>query len=61
MPASLPRRQVTTNDDSWLIVPSGTLVRTRAAEVSILGRNTQGCAPDTPDDDERLSASRPSA
>jgi len=34
--------QVTDEDDIMLISDGGTLVRTKAAEVSTLGRNTQG-------------------
>jgi DNA gyrase subunit A len=46
--------QVTTNDELMLMSSSGTLVRTRAAEVSILGRNTQGVRLIRLDDGERL-------
>jgi DNA gyrase subunit A len=35
-------KQVTDNDDIMLISDGGTLVRTSASEISILGRNTQG-------------------
>jgi len=34
--------QVTDDDDIMLISDGGTLVRTRAGEISTLGRNTQG-------------------
>jgi phosphoserine aminotransferase len=34
--------QVATTDELMLMSSSGTLVRTRAAEISVLGRNTQG-------------------
>lgn len=34
--------QVTDDDDIMLISDGGTLVRTKAAEISTLGRNTQG-------------------
>ncbi len=34
--------QVTTEDEVMLITNGGTLVRTRASEISVLGRNTQG-------------------
>ncbi len=46
--------QVTTDDELMLMSSSGTLVRTRAAEVSILGRNTQGVRLIRLDEGERL-------
>ena len=46
--------QVTTDDELMLMSSSGTLVRTRAAEVSVLGRNTQGVRLIRLDEGERL-------
>ena len=46
--------QVTTDNEIMLMSSSGTLVRTRAAEVSILGRNTQGVRLIRLDEGERL-------
>ncbi len=46
--------QVTDEDELMLISNGGTLVRTRAAEVSVLGRNTQGVKLITLAEDEKL-------
>jgi len=46
--------QVATTDELMLMSSSGTLVRTRASEISILGRNTQGVRLIRLDDGERL-------
>jgi DNA gyrase subunit A len=46
--------QVTTNNELMLMSSSGTLVRTPASEVSVLGRNTQGVRLIRLDDGERL-------
>jgi len=46
--------QVATTDELMLMSSSGTLVRTRASEISVLGRNTQGVRLIRLDDGERL-------
>jgi DNA gyrase subunit A len=46
--------QVATTDELMLMSSSGTLVRTRAGEISVLGRNTQGVRLIRLDDGERL-------
>ncbi len=46
--------QVTEDDEVMLISNGGTLVRTRAAEISILGRNTQGVRLIRLSDDEHV-------
>lgn len=46
--------QVTDEDELMLISNGGTLVRTRASEVSVLGRNTQGVKLITLAEDEKL-------
>ena len=46
--------QVTSEDELMLISDSGTLVRTRVAEISIMGRNTQGVRLIRLADDESL-------
>ncbi len=46
--------QVTEDDEVMLISNAGTLVRTRAAEISVLGRNTQGVRLIRLADDEHL-------
>jgi DNA gyrase subunit A len=46
--------QVTPENELMLMSSSGTLVRTRAAEVSVLGRNTQGVRLIRLDEGERL-------
>jgi DNA gyrase subunit A len=46
--------QVTDDDDIMLISDGGTLVRTRANEISTLGRNTQGVTLIRLRDDENL-------
>jgi DNA gyrase subunit A len=46
--------QVATTHELMLMSSSGTLVRTRAAEVSVLGRNTQGVRLIRLDEGERL-------
>jgi DNA gyrase subunit A len=51
--------QVATTDELMLMSSSGTLVRTRAGEISILGRNTQGVRLIRLDDDERLIGVEP--
>jgi DNA gyrase subunit A len=45
---------VTPENELMLMSSSGTLVRTRAAEVSVLGRNTQGVRLIRLDEGERL-------
>jgi len=51
--------QVATTDELMLMSSSGTLVRTRAAEISVLGRNTQGVRLIRLDDGERLIGVEP--
>jgi DNA gyrase subunit A len=51
--------QVTTNNELMLMSSSGTLVRTPASEVSVLGRNTQGVRLIRLDDGERLIGVEP--
>ncbi|RPI14823.1 MAG: DNA gyrase subunit A [Lysobacterales bacterium] len=46
--------QVATTDELMLMSSNGTLVRTRASEISVLGRNTQGVRLIRLDDGERL-------
>ena len=46
--------QVATTDELMLMSSNGTLVRTRAGEISVLGRNTQGVRLIRLDDGERL-------
>jgi DNA gyrase subunit A len=46
--------QVATTNELMLMSSAGTLVRTRASEVSVLGRNTQGVRLIRLDDGERL-------
>lgn len=48
--------QVDTNDEIMLISDQGTLVRTRVAEISVVGRNTQGVRLIRTADDEHLVA-----
>ena len=51
--------QIATTDELMLMSSSGTLVRTRASEISILGRNTQGVRLIRLDDGERLIGVEP--
>jgi DNA gyrase subunit A len=51
--------QVAATDELMLMSSSGTLVRTRASEISILGRNTQGVRLIRLDDGERLIGVEP--
>jgi DNA gyrase subunit A len=51
--------QVARTDELMLMSSSGTLVRTRAEEISILGRNTQGVRLIRLDDGERLIGVEP--
>ena len=51
--------QVATTDELMLMSSSGTLVRTRASEISVLGRNTQGVRLIRLDDGERLIGVEP--
>jgi DNA gyrase subunit A len=51
--------QVATTDELMLMSSSGTLVRTRASEISILSRNTQGVRLIRLDDGERLIGVEP--
>jgi DNA gyrase subunit A len=51
--------QVATTDELMLMSSSGTLVRTRAGEISILGRNTQGVRLIRLDEGERLIGVEP--
>jgi DNA gyrase subunit A len=51
--------QVTTSNELMLMSSSGTLVRTPAAEVSVLGRNTQGVRLIRLDEGERLIGVEP--
>ena len=51
--------QVATTDELMLMSSSGTLVRTRAGEISVLGRNTQGVRLIRLDDGERLIGDEP--
>jgi len=53
--------QVATTDELMLMSSSGTLVRTRAGEISVLGRNTQGVRLIRLDDGERLIGVEPVA
>ena len=46
--------QVATTNELMLMSSAGTLVRTRASEVSVLGRNTQGVRLIRLDEGERL-------
>jgi DNA gyrase subunit A len=46
--------QVTDEDEMMLISDKGTLVRARAADVSVIGRNTQGVTLINIADDEKL-------
>jgi DNA gyrase subunit A len=46
--------QVSLEDEIMLITSAGTLVRTPVAEISVLGRNTQGVRLIRPSDDDRL-------
>jgi DNA gyrase subunit A len=46
--------QVATTDELMLMASNGTLVRTRASDISILGRNTQGVRLIRLDEGERL-------
>jgi DNA gyrase subunit A len=46
--------QVATTDELMLMSSNGTLVRTRAGEISVLGRNTQGVRLIRLDEGERL-------
>jgi DNA gyrase subunit A len=51
--------QVVTTDELMLMSSNGTLVRTRASEISVLGRNTQGVRLIRLDDGERLIGVEP--
>ncbi len=51
--------QVSVTDELMLMSSSGTLVRTRAGEISVLGRNTQGVRLIRLDDGERLIGVEP--
>jgi DNA gyrase subunit A len=51
--------QVATTDELMLMSSNGTLVRTRAGEISVLGRNTQGVRLIRLDDGERLIGVEP--
>jgi len=51
--------QVAVTDELMLMSSNGTLVRTRASEISILGRNTQGVRLIRLDDGERLIGVEP--
>jgi len=51
--------QVATTDELMFMSSSGTLVRTRAEEISVLGRNTQGVRLIRLDDGERLIGVEP--
>jgi DNA gyrase subunit A len=51
--------QVATSDELMLMSSSGTLVRTRAGEISVLGRNTQGVRLIRLDEGERLIGVEP--
>jgi DNA gyrase subunit A len=51
--------QVATTDELMLMSSNGTLVRTRAAEISVLGRNTQGVRLIRLDEGERLIGVEP--
>jgi len=51
--------QVATSDELMFMSSSGTLVRTRAEEISVLGRNTQGVRLIRLDDGERLIGVEP--
>jgi DNA gyrase subunit A len=51
--------QVASSDELMLMSSSGTLVRTRAGEISVLGRNTQGVRLIRLDDGERLIGVEP--
>jgi DNA gyrase subunit A len=51
--------QIATTDELMLMSSSGTLVRTRAEEISVLGRNTQGVRLIRLDESERLIGVEP--
>jgi DNA gyrase subunit A len=51
--------QVASTDELMFMSSSGTLVRTRASEISVLGRNTQGVRLIRLDDGERLIGVEP--
>jgi DNA gyrase subunit A len=51
--------QIATSDELMLMSSSGTLVRTRAEEISVLGRNTQGVRLIRLDEGERLIGVEP--
>jgi len=51
--------QVATTDELMLMSSNGTLVRTRASDISVLGRNTQGVRLIRLDDGERLIGVEP--
>jgi DNA gyrase subunit A len=51
--------QVATTDELMLMSSNGTLVRTRAGEISVLGRNTQGVRLIRLDEGERLIGVEP--
>jgi DNA gyrase subunit A len=51
--------QVTTTDELMLMSSNGTLVRTRASDISVLGRNTQGVRLIRLDEGERLIGVEP--
>ena len=51
--------QVNEDDEMMLITDAGTLVRTRVAEVSVLGRNTQGVKLISLTEGEKLVAVEP--
>jgi DNA gyrase subunit A len=51
--------QVASTDELMLMSSNGTLVRTRASEISVLGRNTQGVRLIRLDDGERLIGVEP--
>src|SRR5687767_7355299 len=51
--------QVSTSDELMLMSSSGTLVRVRASEISVMGRNTQGVRLIRLDDGERLIGVEP--
>jgi DNA gyrase subunit A len=51
--------QVATTDELMFMSSSGTLVRTRAEEISVLGRNTQGVRLIRLDEGERLIGVEP--
>ena len=51
--------QVNEDDEMMLITDAGTLLRTRVAEVSVLGRNTQGVKLISLGDGEKLVVVEP--